>query len=97
MGFAFIFIIRILFGVCMVFIIGYIFGGFSKKPGLAKAAKVAAIFSIVLFIALNIMLMRFAFSRANGQHSWPHCDEPAKTTVSMSVDMDTMTNKPHRF
>jgi len=93
MGFAFIFIIRILFGICMVFIIGYIFGGFSKKPGLAKAAKAAAILSIVLFIALNIMLMRFALSRANGQHAWPHCDEPAKTTVSMSAGMDTAADK----
>lgn len=93
MGFAFIFIIRILFGICMVFIIGHIFGGFSRKPGLAKTAKVAAILSIVLFISLNIILMRFAFSRANGQHPWRHCDESAKTTVSMSADMDTVADQ----
>ena len=93
MGFAFIIIVRILFGVCMVFIIGYNFGGFSKKPGLAKGARVAAILSIVLFILVNIMLMRFAFNRANGQHAWPHCNEPAKTTVSMPHGVDTPAGK----
>lgn len=61
MGLAFIIIIRILFAVCMIFIIGYIFGGFSRNPVLATLSKVAAILAIVLFISANILLMRFAF------------------------------------
>lgn len=48
MGFAFIIIIRILFVVCMVFVIGYIFGGFSRRPILAGISKAAAILLIVL-------------------------------------------------
>ncbi len=62
MIFPFLILLRILFGVCMVFIIGYIFGGFSKRPALACLSKVAAILAIVLFISTNILLMRFAFS-----------------------------------
>lgn len=75
MGFAIIMFIRILFGVCMVFIIGYIFGGFSKSPTLVSLTKVAAILAIVLFIAANGLLMRFAFSRhVNGKAGW-QCTE----------------------
>lgn len=66
MGLAFIIIIRILFVTCMVFIIGYIFGGFSKKPALVTMSKVAAILVIALFIATNIFLMRFAFGHGHG-------------------------------
>ncbi|SDF82582.1 hypothetical protein [Chitinophaga filiformis] len=66
MGVAFFIIIRILFIACMVFIIGYIFGGFSKKPLLTSWSKVAAILVIVLFIAANIMAMRFAFRDGRG-------------------------------
>lgn len=75
MGFAIIMFIRILFGVCMVFIIGYIFGGFSGNPTLVSLTKVAALLAIVLFIAANGILMRFAFSRgADGKDGW-HCTE----------------------
>jgi hypothetical protein len=66
MGLAFIIIIRILFATCMVFIIGFIFGGFSKKPALVTMTKVAAILVIALFIAVNVFLMRFAFGRDHG-------------------------------
>lgn len=66
MGLAFIIIIRILFVACMVFIIGYIFGGFSKKPALVTMSKVASILVIVLFIAANVFLMRFAFGHSHG-------------------------------
>ncbi|SHN32303.1 hypothetical protein [Chitinophaga sp. CF418] len=66
MGLAFIIIIRILFVTCMVFIIGYIFGGFSKKPALTTLSKVAAILVIVLFIAANAFFMRFAFAHGHG-------------------------------
>jgi hypothetical protein len=65
MGLAFVIIIRILFVACMVFIIGYIFGGFSKRPALATMSKVAAILVIVLFIAVNVFLVRFAFGHGH--------------------------------
>lgn len=66
MGFAFIIFLRILFAACMVFVIGYIFGGFSKRPVLAGITKVAAILAIVLFIGTNLMLNRFAFAQRHG-------------------------------
>jgi hypothetical protein len=43
----------------MVFIIGYVFGNFSKKPTLAAITKVASILAIVLFISANVFLFRF--------------------------------------
>jgi len=54
-----IILIRILFAASMVFVIGYIFGNFSKTKTLATISKVAAILSIVLFIAANGISMRF--------------------------------------
>lgn len=67
MGLGIIMFIRILFGVCMVFIIGYIFGGFSKNPTLVVLTKTAAILAVVLFIAVNGLLMRFAFNRQGNE------------------------------
>lgn len=46
-----IIITRILFVACMVFIIGYVFGNFSKNSTLAILSKVAVVAAIVLFIA----------------------------------------------
>ena len=60
MPFGIIILIRILFAACMVFIIGNIFGSFSKKPALKTIGKVAAILAIVLFILTNIFFFRFA-------------------------------------
>lgn len=59
MFFGIIILIRILFATCMVFIIGYIFGNFSKKTTLATISKVASILAIVLFISANIFFFRF--------------------------------------
>jgi len=59
MPFGFIILIRILFAACMVFIIGYVFGNFSKNPTLATITKVASILAIVLFISANVFLFRF--------------------------------------
>lgn len=75
MGFAFIILLRILFAACMVFIIGYVFGGFSKRPVLVRITKVAAILAIVLFIGTNVAMMRFAFGHHNGRYSGWRCDE----------------------
>lgn len=64
MLFGIIILIRILFAACMVFIIGFVFGNFSKKPVLAAITKVASILAIVLFISANI----FFFSFNNHRH-----------------------------
>lgn len=57
MFFALLIFARILFAACMVFIIGYIYGPFSKRRGLTIGARVAAIAIIFAFIMMNI----FAF------------------------------------
>ncbi len=49
---------RILFVACMVFIIGYVFGNFSKSATLSVFAKVATVLTIVLFIGTSILLFR---------------------------------------
>jgi len=51
MFFPFIIIVRLLFAASMVFILGYVFGGFSKKRSLTRLTRVAAILIIVLFVA----------------------------------------------
>ncbi|WP_343704563.1 hypothetical protein [Chitinophaga sp.] len=73
MAFGAIILIRVLFIACMVFIIGYVFGGFSKRPALTVITKVAAILMIVLFFAANAVMMRGRF--ADRGH-WHHhgCD-----------------------
>jgi hypothetical protein len=59
MPFGIIILTRILFTACMVFIIGYVFGNFSKSPVLTRITKFAAILAILLFISANIFLFRF--------------------------------------
>jgi hypothetical protein len=59
MPFGIIILIRILFAASMVFVIGYIFGNFSKSAALTTITKVASILAIVLFISANIFLFRF--------------------------------------
>lgn len=76
MSFAVIILVRVLFAACMVFIIGYIFGSFGKRPVLKTISRVAAILVIVLFIAMNILFVRAAIGSRwhnrgwdNGRHS----------------------------
>lgn len=72
MAFGAIILIRVLFIACMVFIIGYVFGGFSKRPALTVITKVAAILLIVLFFAVNAISMR---GRFGDRDHWRHgCD-----------------------
>ena len=73
MGFGIV-IIRILFITCMVFIIGYVFGGFSRKPALASITKVAAILVIILFIATNMLFMINRYEHFRGKGRWQRCD-----------------------
>ena len=70
MFFGIFILIRILFVASMVFIIGYVFGNFSKKPVLATITKVAAILAIVLFISVNILSFRSSHWRHNYRNNW---------------------------
>lgn len=67
-------IVRLLFIASMIFVIGYIFGGFSKRPVLATLAKIGAILVIVLFIAGNLFFWRFGYSHYRSWHNWHRCD-----------------------
>ena len=72
-----IILIRVLFIACMVFIIGYVFGNFSKRPALKTITKIASILAIVLFISVNIFAFRFAAHHGNfhGNYcAWHHAD-----------------------
>lgn len=59
MPFVIIILIRVLFAACMVFIIGYVFGNFSKNATLKTITKIASILAIILFISANIFLFHF--------------------------------------
>ena len=63
-----IILLRIVFAACMVFIIGYVFGGFSRSATLTTITKVAAILAIVVFIATNAFLVRGFFRNRQGAH-----------------------------
>ncbi|WP_419701448.1 hypothetical protein [Mucilaginibacter sp. NFX135] len=58
----------------MIFIIGYVFGEFSKKPALTIITKVAAILVIVLFIAANMPFMINRFEYLGGKDRRQRCD-----------------------
>ncbi|MDR6568598.1 hypothetical protein MRBLMN1_002921 [Chitinophaga ginsengisegetis] len=73
MGLGIIILLRVLFAASMVFIIGYVFGGFSKKPALRTITKVASILVIVLFIAANVLLTRMAVRQWNNGNNDPWC------------------------
>ena len=49
---------RIVFIACMVFILGYVFGNFSKSRTLTRITKIASILAIALFMVGNIFLLR---------------------------------------
>lgn len=66
MPFAIVIFMRVLFVASMVFIVGYVFGGFSKRPALVTITRVAVILSIVLFIATNVLAFRFSAWRHQG-------------------------------
>jgi hypothetical protein len=70
MPFIFIILTRVLFVASMVFIVGYVFGGFSKNATLTTISKVAVILAIVLFIANNIL--SFRMGRWNHRYRGAH-------------------------
>lgn len=59
MFFAGFIILRILFIASMVFVIGYVFGSFSKSILLTRLTKIAVILTIVLFVFTGILSARF--------------------------------------
>ena len=80
MSFGIIILIRILFAACMVFVIGYVFGNFSKRPALATITKVASILAIVLFISANALSFHFAPWQHNGRNN---CNYYQKDTTGL--------------
>jgi len=77
-----IILLRIVFAACMVFIIGYVFGGFSRNATLTTITKVAAILAIVVFIATNAFMVRGFFRNRQGAHAcwnYQHTDSTQKT------------------
>jgi hypothetical protein len=57
----------------MVFIIGYVFGGFSRNATLTTITKVASIVAIVVFIATNIFMVRSFFRFRQGTQGAHAC------------------------
>lgn len=83
MTFGIIILIRVLFAVCMVFVIGYVFGNFSRSAALTTITKVASILAIVLFISANIFLFRFGgwhHQNFNGKNNWGWYQQDSTTT-----------------
>jgi hypothetical protein len=79
-------LLRILFAACMVFIIGYVFGGFSRSATLTTITKIASILAIVLFIATNVFLFRGMMWRnrhlAAGHHAcWNYPGNVSDSTI----------------
>lgn len=73
---------RILLIASMVFIIGYVFGNFSKSRVLTRMTKVASMLLVLFFIGMNIFLGRFATRNGMRQHAaygW-HCQDGDSTT-----------------
>jgi len=65
---------RILFIASMVFIIGYVFGNFSKNAALKTFTKVAAILVVVLFISSNIFFFRGGVGRFGPHNGRAACN-----------------------
>ena len=67
-------LVRLLFIASMVFIIGYIYGSFSRKRTLTTLARISAILVIVLFIGSNLFFLRSG--RWQYRHVYHHgyCD-----------------------
>ncbi len=66
-------LMRLLFIASMVFIIGYIYGSFSKKPALTTLARISAILVIVLFIGSNLFFLRFGSRHYGYAHGKGYC------------------------
>lgn len=75
---------RVLFVASMVFIIGYVFGGFRHSPAIRTITKVASILVVVLFIGMNIFARRAA-ARNGYWHPGVHeCHYPYRDSTTES-------------
>jgi len=83
MPFGLIILIRVLFVACMVFIIGYVFGNFSRSAALTTITRVASILAIVLFISANIFFFRFG--------GWHHANFNGKNNCGWHQKDSTIT------
>jgi hypothetical protein len=82
MPFGIIILMRVLFAASMVFIIGYVFGSFSKNPRLTTITKVASVLVIALFISINIFAFRFTGSHWRYHRAQYNCGYyPGDTTL----------------
>jgi hypothetical protein len=64
-------ILRVLFAACIVFIVGYVFGNFSKSKSLTTITKVAVILAIALFMWANIFRFGIRYrGNFNGKHNY---------------------------
>lgn len=59
MPFAIFFITRLLLITSLVFVIGYVFGNFSKNKTLARITKASSIFLAIAFVASSFFFFRF--------------------------------------
>jgi hypothetical protein len=67
---------RLLFIASMVFIIGYVFGNFSRNKTLTRITKVATVLAIIFFIGTNIFFARMGYGyrvRHSAEIGW-RCD-----------------------
>lgn len=74
---------RVLFIACMVFILGYVFGNFSKSKTLTRITKVASVLAIALFIVGNIFLLRSG--------GWRHGNYSFRSNCHVSQQDSTTT------
>ena len=63
-------VLRVLFIASMVFIIGYLFGNFSKSKTLSSITKLASILVIVLFITTSLFAFRYYAWHLNGSRQY---------------------------
>lgn len=58
---------RVLLVASLVFVLGYVFGNFSRNRTLTRITKVASVLLVILFIGMNIAFGRF-MARHGGKH-----------------------------
>ena len=61
-------LVRLLLIAALVFVIGYVWGNFSKKKSLTTLAKISTILLVVMVIVGNIFAFRFAGWRNGRNH-----------------------------
>jgi hypothetical protein len=74
---------RVLLVASLVFILGYVFGNFSRNRTLTRITKVASILLVVMFIGMNIAFARFAARNGMRQPAAWGCEyQKADSTIN---------------